>query len=79
MSNEEDSNLRLAAEWTDERWDQLKLLEELISQCRAINLGSHVVERLDRIGKLAEELNYSNPHEPFICFSRFLMNIATKR
>lgn len=57
--------------WTEQRRVELEQLRQLLIECITINRGSHVIERLQRIEKLASELwesDLSNGRESFHTF-----------
>jgi len=65
-------------DWTDKRCEELKDLQELVWTCRALNSGSHFIEKLTRVIELAEKLTKGDMGKAERCFPDFLTELAIK-
>lgn len=45
--------------WTESRWDELQLVKQILRECRLLNHGSGIVERIRFLEKTAEQLEGS--------------------
>jgi hypothetical protein len=67
---------RIKLNWTKARCKELDKLRQLLQEGQAINRGSHVVERLRRITRLATALDRSNINTGRPSFHQFLTGLA---
>lgn len=67
--------------WTDHRFDQLTVLREIVRECRSINSASHVIQRLERLGILADKLDsdLSLAGRDLLSFEQFLISVAYEK
>jgi hypothetical protein len=66
----------LSTEWTQDRRDELQMLEELLVTCIGINKCSNIIENLQGITKLSKSLWNSRLTNHKCSFYQFLISIA---
>lgn len=65
-------------DWTDARLQELEGLRKLISECKSINSGNLIIERLSLIMSLAQLLDLDDPRTGRTTFYYFLKQLAVK-